>query len=172
MSQDPYPGDRPRPDSDRPYSDDPYVSGGRPSQPAHDEPAYGQPHQPGYGQPTQPASHQPAYGQPPAASPYVYGATPPQAPVPPPYAYPPQSPPDTSAIVLTVISGFLTLTGLCCYVSIVPLVFGILGLAKQNTDPEGAKEMTKYGWISFAVVTALAVLAGVVVVALIVASEA
>ena len=96
----------------------------------------------------------------------------PGAPVPPPYAYPrPAQQPNSSAIVLTVISGVATLTGLCCYLSIVPLVFGILGIVQQDSDPDRAAQMTKYGWISFAVIAVLAVIGLAAFIALIIASE-
>ena len=31
------------------------------------------------------------------------------------------------------------------------LIFGIVGLSKQSTDPEGSARMTRYGWIAFGV---------------------
>lgn len=177
MSQDPYPGSRPDPRDEGPYSDDPYVPG-RPQQPYGQSPygqsPYGQaPHdQPPYGQ--SPYGQQPA-GPPTAPVPPPGGMPPGNPPpgqaVPPPYLYAPP-PPNTSAIVLTVVAGVLTLTGLCCYTSIIPLVFGILGLAKQSSDPQGAEEMTRYGWISLAVITLLIVVAVVAFMAISIASGA
>lgn len=158
MSEDPYPNGRPDPRDDGPYSDDPYVPT-RPDRPAYGPPAGGQPPMgpppgqippPGYG----PA---PGYGQAPGPG---------QPHVPPPYIYPPPRPLNTSTIVLTVVSGFLTFSGLCCYVSLISLVFGILGLTKNATDPEAADRMTKYGWISLAIITVLAVLGWVGLIAL------
>lgn len=148
MSQDPYPSNRPDPHGEGPYSEDPYV----PNRP--DQPAYGPP----------PAAPPPGPGQPPGP-----GHLPSH--VPPPYLYPAPPPPNSSAIVLTVVSGFLTLTGLCCYISIIPLVFGILGLTKQASDPEGAKQMTKYGWISMAIITVVVVLGFAAFIALAIAAE-
>ncbi|MGO1165217.1 MAG: hypothetical protein ACTMHL_01230 [Janibacter sp.] len=156
MSQDPYPSGRETPESGTPYSDDPYVPSDRPQPP----PYGGQPPMPPYsgGQPMGPGAPLPP------------GA--PGAPVPPPYAYPrPAQQPNSSAIVLTVISGVATLTGLCCYLSIVPLVFGILGIVQQDSDPDRAAQMTKYGWISFAVIAVLAVIGLAAFIALIIASE-
>lgn len=131
MSQDPYPNGRPSPDDGQPYSDDPYVPVNRPQQP----PAYGGPSSP------------PPGGQPPVPgtpAPHLYPAA--------------KQPANTSAIVLTVISGLATVTGVCCFVSIIPLVFGILGIVKQDNDPDEAARMTKYGWISFAVIAALTII--------------
>lgn len=149
MTEDPYPNGRPDPREDGPYSDDPYVPK-RPDQPAYGPPVGGP--QPGGPPPAGPPpgyGQVPGYGQPPGAG-YPH--------VPPPYIYPPPRPLNTSTIVLTVVSGFLTFSGLCCYVSLVSLVFAILGLTKNATDPEGAERMTKYGWISLAIITVLTII--------------
>lgn len=74
-------------------------------------------------------------------------------------APPPSSQPNTSAIVLTVLSGIATLSVYCACIGIPPLIFGILGITKQSTDPEGAARLTKIGWIVFGVMTLLTVLA-------------
>jgi hypothetical protein len=77
-----------------------------------------------------------------------------------PFGPPPTaSQPNTSAIVLTVLSGIATLSVYCACIGIPPLIFGILGITKQSTDPEGAARMTKIGWIVFAVMSVLALLA-------------
>lgn len=134
MSQDPYPSERPDPRDDGPYSTDPYV----PDRP-----------------------QQPAYGPPPGTPPGQL--PPPGAPqypahVPPPLIYPPPTPPNTSAIVLTVLSGVTILTGYCCIIGIGPLVFGILGITQQASDPQSAARMTKIGWALFAGLTLLLIL--------------
>ncbi|WP_435202263.1 hypothetical protein [Janibacter sp. GS2] len=146
MSQDPYPNGRPSPDDGQPYSDDPYVPVNRPQQ-------------------------QPAYGGPPTPPPG--GQLGPGAPAAPPFPYPTaKQPANVSAIVLTVVSGLATVTGVCCFVSIIPLVFGILGIVKQDNDPEGAAQMTKYGWISFAVIAALTIIGVLAFIAILVAAGA
>ena len=152
MSQDPYPSERPDPREDGPYSNDPYVPN-RPNRPPYGPPVGGPP----------PAGGPPAGGPPPPGQipPPGYGPMPGQAPgythVPPPQLYPAPPPMDTSTVILTVVSGVLTFTGLCCYLSIIPLVFGILGMTKNASDPQEAARMTKYGWISLAIVTVLVV---------------
>ena len=84
---------------------------------------------------------------------------------------PPSSQPNTSAIVLTVISGVATLTVYCACIGLPSLIFGILGITKQSTDPEGAARMTKIGWIVFGVMTLLTVLAIAGFIAVAVMSE-
>lgn len=151
MSEDPYPSDRPDPRDDGPYSSDPYVQH-RPSQPAYGPPA------------TAPLSPPP--GQPPAPGAQQYPSY-----VPPPLIYPPPTPPNSSAIVLTVLSGLTILTGYCCIIGIGPLVFGILGITQQVSDPEGAARMTKIGWALFAGMTLLVILGLVLFIVLAIASE-
>ncbi len=162
MSQDPYPSERPDPGEDGPYSSDPYVPN-RPDRSPYGPPAGGPPPPggpPPVGGPA-PTGQAPGYGPMPGQG-QVPG--PGQAPgpgyphVPPPYLYPPAPPMDASTVILTVVSGVLTFTGLCCYTSIIPLVFGILGMTKQASDPEQAARMTKYGWISLAIITVVVVL--------------
>lgn len=95
----------------------------------------------------QPAGPPPAYGQPSHPSPYGapgYGVPPVQAGAP--------SPTNTSALVLTIIAGLLTVS---CYFSIIgiaPLVLGIVALSKQTTDWEGSRRMARIGWITMAAV--------------------
>lgn len=108
----------------------------------------------------QPAAYQPnPYAQPapyqpnPTGQPPVYGgyAAPPSA-----YAAPREQ--NTSAIVLTIVSGLLAFS---CYFSLagIPsLILGIIALTKQGTDIEGSRRMSKIGWIVLAVVGALCVL--------------
>lgn len=158
MSQDPYPSSRPDPRDDGPYSADPYVPNRPPRQ--EDHPPYGQAP---YGQSP--------YGQPPLGQ-NPYGQMPAPGQVPPPYLYAPPPPPNASAIVLTVLSALAVMTGYCCIIGIGPLVFGILGITQNSTDPESAARMTKYGWITFGVMTALIFVAAAVLIAIGVAADA
>ena len=93
--------------------------------------------------------------------------------MPPPYPYAPvqHTEPNTSAIVLVILSSLALLTGYCCYIGIPGLVLGILGITKQQTDPEGAARLTKIGWISFAVLTVITILAVIAFVVAIVLAE-
>ena len=103
---------------------------------------YGQPigqySQPQYGQPY------PAYGQ----SPYQAGGP---------------APSNTSAIVLTIVSGLTTLS--TCFIGIPSLVFGILALTSNSTDPVGSRKKARTGWIIFAINVGVGVL--IVVIGLI-----
>ncbi|KRE36028.1 hypothetical protein ASG73_15325 [Janibacter sp. Soil728] len=143
MSNDPYPNERPDPRGDDPYSSDPYSSDPYSSDPYVRGGASGQPQLPAY-EPGRSAPLPPPPGQP----------------MPPPYLYPAvqQTPTNTSAIVLIVLSSLSILTGYCCYIGIPGLVLGILGVTKQATDPEGAAKLTKIGWISFGALIGLTVL--------------
>lgn len=153
MSNDPYPNDRPdprdgEPYSSDPYSSDPYVQGGGSARP-------------------QPPAYEPGRSAP------LPAPIPPGAPMPPPYHYAagPQTEPNTSAIVLIVLSSLTLLTGYCCYIGIPGLVLGILGIVKQSTDPEGAAKLTKIGWITFAALTLVTMIVVVGVVIAIVLAE-
>ncbi|NYF97847.1 hypothetical protein [Janibacter cremeus] len=75
------------------------------------------------------------------------------------------TPTNTSAVVLSVISGVLTLSGICCLVGLIPLIFGILGLTQNASDPEHAKKMTRIGWITL-VLLSLVVLVAIIGVVL------
>lgn len=72
----------------------------------------------------------------------------------PPAAYGAQPESNTSGIVLTVVSAIAMFT--CCF-GVFPLIFGILSLTKNSTDPEGARRMSKIGWIVFAVTAVILV---------------
>lgn len=78
------------------------------------------------------------------------------------YGAPPQQ--NTSALVLTIISGIVTVS--CCIPGIAPLVLGIMALSKQSTDPEGSRRLARWGWIALAVGVALVVIAVVGFIAL------
>lgn len=162
MSNDPYPSERPDPGASDPYgadpySSDPYVPSGSSSEPNR-PPAY----EPGRSAPL-PAPLPPGAMQ--------TGPAQPGPGMPPPYPYAPPTPPNTSAIVLVIISSLALVTGYCCYIGIPGLVLGILGITKQSSDPEGAARLTKIGWITVAVLTALTVVAVGLVILLAVPSE-
>ena len=146
----PYPG----PDAGR--APDPWPPADQPPYPPQpqDNPYGADPYgQPGYVQ--QPYGST-AYGQAPyALPPGPYGSPPgPYAP----YGAPPAK--NTSAVVLTVLSGIAT--ALCCLFGLPSLVLGIVALSRQATDPQSSARMTRYGWITFGVLMALAVVAVVV----------
>lgn len=120
--------------------------------------------------PPQQAQPQQPYPQPPSPySPYPQGPYG-QSPVAPGY-YRPPTPPNTSAIVLTVISGLLVITVYCCPIGAIPLVMGILGMAQQASDPEGARRNTMIGWIVLIGLTILALVALVAIIVIAVRSE-
>ena len=127
VGQPPYP----QQPQDTPYGSNPYGQPGYVQQP-YGSTAYG--HAP-YGVPPGP------YGSPPG--PYA------------PYGAPPAK--NTSAVVLTVLSGIATV--LCCLFGLPSLILGIVALSRQTTDPQGSARMTRYGWITFGVFLALAVVA-------------
>ena len=138
MSENPYPEHQP---GQTPSSGGGYLPGGYQPQGTQGYP--GHPGGPGY-----PAgSGQPAGPPLPSGAPNPFGTP------------PPSTQPNTSAIVLTVLSGVATLTVYCACIGLPSLIFGIVGITKQSTDPEGAARMTKIGWIVFGVMTLLTVLA-------------
>ena len=97
-----------------------------------------------YGQPAgQYGQQYPTYGQ----SPYATGAV---------------APSNTSAIVLTIISGLFTVT--TCVLGIPSLIFGIMALTSNSTDPVGSRKKAKTGWIIFAVNVGVVALVGIVAV--------
>jgi hypothetical protein len=146
-----------------------------PIPPALAAPGAAQPH------PDPPAGHQ--QGMPPAApplsNPYAQGPPPPpydQGPPPASYSQPypaysqqpygsgQHAPANGSAIVLTVVSGVSVV--FCNILSIASLVLGIVALTKNATDHEGSRRLTKIGWIVFAAVWGVAILAIIGVIAL------
>ncbi|QKE82580.1 hypothetical protein [Arthrobacter sp. NEB 688] len=147
-----------------PSASDPYGAGPFPSAPPT-PPAnpYGSPAPAAYPPP-------PGAGYPPApGAPSPYGIDPAWAPGAPgsPYAAPRNN---TSALVLTIVSGLTTVITIAFCVGIVfipALVFGIVGLTKQSSDPESSRRMARWGWISFGVAIGLGVLAlvGIIVLA-------
>ena len=127
-----------------------------------------------YGQPsTAPQATAPA--APPVSNPYA------QQPPAPPYAQQPPAPPypaygqqyyatgattapsNTSAIVLTIVSGVSMLSS-AFFVGIPSLIFGIMALTSNSTDPVGSRKKAKTGWIIYAVnagIVVLLVVAGI-----------
>ena len=97
---------------------------------------YGQPQSPEYGQ------QYPAYDQ------QTYATGPPTA-------------ANGSAIVLTILSG-VTMLSTCFIIGIPSLVFGIMALTSNSTDPAGSRKKAKTGWILFAVNVGIAVAIGVI----------
>lgn len=99
---------------------------------------------------------EPAHAPEPASP---YGAAPPA-----PYATPAHgsgASAPTSTIVLLVISGLLTLTGVGLLWA-APAVLAIVALVKHPTDPAGARRLARIGWWvagALAVLTVLAVVA-------------
>jgi len=112
-------------------------------------PPFGQqpPSQP-YGQ--QPGAQYPAYGQ--------------QT-----YATGPQTETNGSAIALTILSGVFMLST-CFVVGIPSLIFGIMALTSNNTDPAGSRKKTKTGWIIFGVNFGIVVLLAIVGFGLLIAT--
>ena len=64
-----------------------------------------------------------------------YRPTPAEGPIPGTGNYTNPAPANTSAVVLTVVSGLLILSGVGCPVGAVPFIFGILGLTQNSSDP-------------------------------------
>lgn len=108
-------------------------------------------------------------GTPPSQAPAVsepYGQPHVQAPWPAPYQpppgyspYPPSRPMNTSALILVIISAMMVLTCYCAPAAIVPLILGILGLTKNESEPSSAASYAKWGWVILAVLTVLSVVA-------------
>ena len=114
--------------------------------------------------PAQPYAQQPPaqpYGQPQPPQYSSYGQQP--------YAAAPKTPANTSAIVLTILSGVSVLT--CNLLAIGSLVLGIMALNKNTADPEGSHRLSKIGWIVFASVWAVAILGVIVGFALLVSNS-
>lgn len=107
-----------------------------------------QPPAPAYGQPDPYGAQYPPYGQPP----YGSGA--------------PPAPSNTSAIVLTILSG-VSMLSTAFFVGVPSLIFGIMALTSNRTDPVGSHKKSKIGWVVYAVNVGLVALAVVAVVALV-----
>lgn len=126
--------------------------------PGHDQSSYGQA---AYGQPT--------YGQappPPSALPQQW--IPPQGYAGTQPAYPQTN---TSALVLLIVSGMMTLSCYFTVVGIAPLILAIVAMTKQNTDWAGSRRLSKIGWIVLGVLFGLCVLGFIAFVAMAVMSD-
>lgn len=129
-----------------------------------------------YGSAPQPTT----YGAPPPPAPYPYGQGP--AAYPPPSAYVPPAPygtpahpttagypvppmpatyvaprQNTSALVLTIVAGIMTVSCYFTLIGVVPLILGIVAMTRQNSDWEGSQRLSRIGWIVMAVLGGLAV---------------
>lgn len=65
---------------------------------------------------------------------------------------------NVSAIVLTVLAGLATVSCYFTLAGLPALVFGIIALTKQSSDPAGSRKMAKIGWIVFGVLVVLIVI--------------
>ena len=143
---------------------------------------YGQ--QPAAPRATPPASN--PYAQQPPAPPYAQPVSDPygqQYPAPPygqqypapPYgqqyyaAGAPAVPSNTSAIILTIVSG-VSMLSTVFFVGIPSLIFGIMALTSNTADPVGSRKKAKTGWIIFAVNVGVLILLIVGAIALFVVS--
>jgi hypothetical protein len=61
--------------------------------------------------------------------------------------------PNVSAIILTIVSALSLGT---CVVGIPSLIFGVMALTSNTTDPVGARQKARTGWIIFAINAAVA----------------
>jgi len=116
-------------------------------------PPYAQPVSDPYGQqyPAPPYGQQypaPPYGQQYPAPPYgqQYYA-----------AGAPAVPSNTSAIILTIVSG-VSMLGTLFFVGIPSLIFGIMALSSNSADPIGSRKKARTGWIIFAINAGVALL--------------
>lgn len=73
------------------------------------------------------------------------------------YANP--TPASPSTIALTIVSGVLTISGICCIVGIVPLILGVVAMTQNSSDPAQAAKLTRIGWIVLVLLSVLFVLA-------------
>jgi len=143
-----------------------------------------------YGQ--QPAAAPQAVPQspPPVNNPYAQQPYAQQTPVNNPYAQQPPAPPygqqpsaygqqyyatgastvpsNTSAIILTIVAGLSTLT--TCLIGIPSLIFGIMALTSNSTDPVGSRKKARTGWIVYGINAGVVVLLIVIGVVLLVVS--
>jgi len=166
----PIPAQPTPPSAVTPHDEDPAASHGeQPTQPP--PPPLGNPYaqQPGqpYGQqqPNQPYGQQPPpapYGQAQPGAQYpAYGQQT--------YATGPHNETNTSALVLTIVSAIIMFST-CFTIGIPSLIFGIMGLTSNKTDPEGSRKKAKTGWIIFAVNVGVVVLLAIVGFGLLVAT--
>jgi len=69
----------------------------------------------------------------------------------------PAVPSNTSAIVLTIVSG-VSMLGTLFFVGIPSLIFGIMALSSNSADPIGSRKKARTGWIIFAINAGVALL--------------
>jgi outer membrane biosynthesis protein TonB len=127
----------------------PYAQQPPPAYGQQPPPAYGQQPPAAYGQP-EPGQQRPGYGQ----QPYATG---------------PPTETNASAIVLTIVSGVVMLST-CFVIGIPSLIFGIMGLTSNTTDPVGSRKKAKTGWILFAVNAGVVILLSLVGLAILIAT--
>jgi hypothetical protein len=82
----------------------------------------------------------------------------------------PAVPSNTSAIILTIVSG-VSMLSTVFFVGIPSLIFGIMALTSNTTDPVGSRKKAKTGWIIFAVNAGVIALAVVAIVAIVIATS-
>jgi len=161
----PIPAQPTPPSAVTPHDEDPAASHGeQPTQPPPPPPGNPYAQQPAQ-QPSQPYGQQPPpapYGQAQPGAQYpAYGQ---QS-----YATGPHTETNTSALVLTIVSGIMMFST-CFTIGIPSLIFGIMGLTSNKTDPEGSRKKAKTGWIIFAVNVGVVVLLAIVGFGLLVAT--
>ena len=79
------------------------------------------------------------------------------------------TPSNNSALVLTILSGVSVV--LCGGLFVIPaLIFGIVGLTKQSSDPAASDVATRRGWWAFGIGVAVSVLLVIVIVVFFVAT--
>ena len=69
----------------------------------------------------------------------------------------PAVPSNTSAIILTIVSG-VSMLGTLFFVGIPSLIFGIMALSSNSADPIGSRKKARTGWIIFAINAGVALL--------------
>lgn len=122
------------------------------------------------------------YAQPPPANPYGQQPPPPYTQQPPAYGQQPpaygqqyyatgasRAPNNTSAIILTIVAG-VSMLSTVFFVGLPSLIFGIMALTSNNTDPVGSRKKSRIGWIVYAINAGAVVLLAVIAVALLVIS--
>jgi hypothetical protein len=78
-----------------------------------------------------------------------------------PYATGPRTESNGSAIGLTITSAIIMLST-CFTIGVPSLIFGIMALTSNSSDPAGSRKQAKTGWIVFAVNAAVIVLVGII----------
>jgi hypothetical protein len=162
------------PSASHPQDDQPTATPSGPANPQPTPPVAPPVSNPYAQQPAQPyGQQQPAqpYGQQQPPQPYGQQQPGPQYPAygQQPYATGPHTETNGSAIVLTILSGVIMLST-CFLVGIPSLIFGIMALTSNSTDPDGSRKKAKTGWIIFAVNFGIVVLLAIVGFGLLIAT--